>query len=161
MENNDLKKVFIKDQIEGAKVQAEDVLRATVEYMSPGHHYDNSDEPYNFLDTFFGEKYKFTKTKEGMNKVISCKHIIDTPSIIYSNILFPHLFSCAADNLEAAQKAAKKFPDKCDFCETNGHSIFSEFVTTTGPMIINGNVCVPCLEKQKISVDKARQKQKK
>ena len=121
----------------------------------------SEDDSYNFLDTYFGEKYRFTHTEEGISSVVACKHLDPyTPSIVYSHLLMPNLFACPVDSLEQAKKAKKETPDMCDFCATSGHSIFSEYMVSAGAMIIHGNVCVPCLEKQIKSVDKAKDRYK-
>ncbi len=161
MREDNIKNIFLQDQIEGATAHAESILKETSEVIKGKGVYNNDDTPYHFLDTYFGEKYKFTQTDEGLRSVVACKHLDPyTPSIVYSHLLTPKLYACSVDSLEQAKKAKKMTPDMCDFCATFGHSIFSEFMTSIGSMIIHGNVCVPCLEKHIESVDKAKDRYK-
>jgi hypothetical protein len=161
MKEENIKNVFLRDQTEGAATHAESILRIAGETVKGKAIHNDDDAPYNFLDTYFGQKYKFTQTDEGLRSVISCKHLDPyVPSIIYSHMLMPKLYACSVDSLEQSKKAKNMTPDMCDFCATSGHSIFSEFMTSIGPMIIHGNVCVPCLEKHIKSVDVAKERYK-
>jgi hypothetical protein len=161
MNEDRIRDIFFKDQTDGAAAHARSILETTKETVKGKGVNNNEDDSYNFLDTYFGEKYKFTQTEEGIKSVVACKHLDPyTPSIVYSHLLMPNLYACPVDSLEQAKKAKKETPDMCDFCATSGHSIFSEFMASAGAMIIHGNVCVPCMEKQIESVDKAKERYK-